>query len=89
MSVKELEKSIATLPPGQFLKLADWFDGSRASLGLDTNRGEELSPKVRRELTRRLRIADAHPERLEPWEGTIARVRTKLNDLRRQKTSRG
>lgn len=90
MSVKELEKRIATLPPGQFLKLADWFDGYRASLDLIPAREDEdeLSPKMRRELERRLRLANEHPERLEPWEGTVARVRARLHELRRQKAAR-
>lgn len=60
MSVKELEKRIATLPPAQFLKLADWFDGYRASLGLVPVREEdqELTPEMRQELERRLRLAN-------------------------------
>lgn len=89
MSVKELEKRIATLPPGQFIKLADWFDGYRASLGLAPAREEEeeLTPEMRQELERRLRLANERPGRLEPWEGTVARVRTKLHELRRQKAA--
>lgn len=82
MSVEELEKSIATLPPGQFLKLADWFDGYRTSLGLNMDRHDgELSAEIRLELARCLRATQDHPEQLEPWEGTVARVRNQLHEL--------
>lgn len=45
-----------------------------------------LSLEIKAGILQRRDEADAHPERLEPWEGTTERVRTRLHELRLQKT---
>lgn len=39
----------------------------------------ELSEEQRAEVVRRRELALAHPELLEPWDGTIERVRERLH----------
>ena len=45
----------------------------------------ELTEDQEAEVVRRRDLALAHPELLEPWDGTIDRVRERLHESRRQK----
>jgi hypothetical protein len=46
-----------------------------------------LSEEQQAEILRRRDLALAHPELLEPWEGTIERARQRLHEFRPQKAS--
>lgn len=43
---------------------------------------DELPDEQKAELLRRRDLAIAHPELLEPWDGSIERVRARLNEFR-------
>ncbi len=84
MSLKQLESAILELTPGQRQRLAVWFEEHRRELLGDD--GDELSEAHEAEILRRRDQAIAHPELLEPWDGTIERVRDRLHEFRSQKT---
>jgi hypothetical protein len=86
MSLEQLESAILALAPEQRRKLAAWFEEHRQDL-LGEDDADDLSEDQRAELQRRRDLALAHPELLEPWDGTIERVRQRLHELRRQKAS--
>ena len=44
---------------------------------------DELSDEQKAEVLRRRDLALANPELLEPWDGTIERVRARLHEFRR------
>ena len=50
---------------------------------------DDLNEEQMAEVVRRRDMALAHPELLEPWDGTIERVRARLNEVRRSKASAG
>ena len=84
MSLEQLESAILELTPDQRQRLAVWFEEHRRELlGYD---GDELSEAHEAEILRRRDQAIAHPELLEPWDGTIERVRARLHEFRSQKT---
>ena len=84
MSLEQLESAILELTPEQRQRLAVWFEEHRRELlGYD---GDELSEAHEAEILRRRDQAIAHPELLEPWDGTIERVRARLHEFRSQKT---
>jgi hypothetical protein len=88
MSLEQLESSILSLNPEERKKFAQWFEEHRHDLMLDdASSGDELTAEQQAEVLRRREQARAHPELLEPWDGTIDRVRERLHELRRQKTS--
>ena len=81
MSVEQLEQSVLKLPDEERRQFAEWFYEHEDKItGLDN-----IHPDVKAEILRRRDEVDAHPELLEPWEGTTERVRARLHELRRQK----
>jgi hypothetical protein len=85
VSLEQLENAILHLTPDERQRLAVWFEENRRELL--GNGPDELTEEQNAELVRRRDLALAHPELLEPWDGTIERVRERLNEFRRQKTS--
>jgi hypothetical protein len=83
--LEQLESAILELTPDQRQRLAVWFEEHRRELLGDE--GDELSEDQKAEILRRRDQAMAHPELLEPWDGTIERVRERLHEFRSQKAS--
>ena len=84
MSLEQLKSSILSLAPEERKQFACWFEEHRHDLVED---GDELTTEQQAEILRRREQALAHPELLEPWDGTIDRVRQRLHELRRQKAA--
>ena len=76
MSVEQVEIAILALSHEDRQRLAVWFEENRREL-LNADEGE-LSEEQQAEVVRRRNLALAHPELLEPWDGTIERVRARL-----------
>ena len=76
MSLEQLEAAIVELPPNERQRLAPWFEENRRELLGDD--ADDLSDEQKAEILRRHDLAAAHPELLEPWDGTIERVRARL-----------
>jgi len=87
VSLEQLENTILGLPVEERQRLALWFEQNRRELLGDE--ADELSDEQKAEVLRRRDLAVAHPELLEPWDGSIERVRARLNEFRRQKASAG
>ena len=87
MSVEQLEAEILSLSPEERQRLAVWFEENRQRLLGDDS--DDLNDEQSAEVLRRRDMALAHPELLEPWDGTIERVRARLNEVRRSKASAG
>ncbi len=85
MSLDKLEQAILDLKPEERQRLAVWFEENRPDLLGDES--DELTEDQQAELIRRRDLALAHPELLEPWDGTIERVRERLHEFGRQKAS--
>ena len=85
MSVEQLEQSLLKLDPEERRRFADWFHEHEEELAGP----DYLHPEVQAEILRRREAALAHPERLEPWEGTTERVRARLHEIRHQKARAG
>ena len=85
MSLEQLERAILGLTPDERQRLAVWFEENRPDLLGDES--DELTEDQQAELIRRRDLALAHPELLEPWDGTIERVRERLHEFGRQKAS--
>ena len=85
MNLGQLESAILELTPQERQRLAVWFEENRRELLGDES--DELSEEQQAEVVRRRDLALAHPELLEPWDGTIERVRERLHEFRRQKAS--
>jgi hypothetical protein len=85
VSLEQLKSAILELTPDQRQRLAVWFEEHRRELLRDE--GDELSEDQKAEILRRRDQAMAHPELLEPWDGTIERVRERLHEFRSQKAS--
>ena len=77
MSLEQLESAILGLTPKERQRLAVWFEENRQELLGDES--EELTEEQMAEVMRRRDLAVAHPELLEPWDGTIERVRERLH----------
>ena len=86
MSLEQLESAILELSPQERQRLAVWFEENRREL-LGDDDSDELTEEQQAEIVRRRDLALAHPELLEPWDGTIERVRQRLHEFRRQKAS--
>jgi len=84
MSVEQIETTLLQLPQAERRRFADWFYEHEAEL-LSPPEDEAVHPEVQAEILRRRDEVDAHPELLEPWEGTTERVRARLHELRHQK----
>ena len=85
VSLDKLEQAILDLKPEERQRLAVWFEENRRELLGDDS--DEMSEEQEAEIIRRRELALAHPELLEPWDGTIERVRERLHEFHRQKTS--
>ena len=85
MSLEPLESSILSLAHEERKQFARCFEEHRHDLIEDAD--DELTAEQQAEILRRREQALAHPELLEPWDGTIDRVRQRLHDLRRQKAA--
>jgi hypothetical protein len=86
VSLEQLESAILELTPRERQRLAVWFEENRREL-LGDDDSDELTEEQQTEIIRRRDFALAHPELLEPWDGTIERVRERLHEFRRQKAS--
>ena len=84
MSVEQIEHSLLQLSCEERRRFAEWFYRHETEI-LDPRKDDEIHPDIKAEILRRRDEADAHPEMLEPWEGTTERVRARLHELRRQK----
>jgi hypothetical protein len=82
VSLEQLESAILALTPEERQRLAVWFEENRRELVGD--KSDELTGDQEADVIRRRDLALAHPELLEPWDGTIERVRERLHELRRQ-----
>jgi recombinational DNA repair ATPase RecF len=78
MSVDQLESALQALPPEERRKFIHWLDEHRDEL-IDAADDLNLTEEQKAELLRRREQALAHPELLEPWDGTVERVRGQLN----------
>ncbi len=87
VSIEQLEAEILSLSPEERQRLAVWFEENRQKLLGDDS--DDLSEEQMTEVLRRRDMALAHPDLLEPWDGTIERVRARLNEVRRSKASAG
>jgi len=85
MSLEQLEQAILGLTPEQRQRLAVWFEENRQELLGDGS--DDLTAEQEAEVVHRRDFALAHPELLEPWDGTLERVRERLHEFRRQKAS--
>ncbi len=85
VSLDKLKQAILDLKPEERQRLAVWFEENRRELLGDDS--DEMSEEQEAEIIRRRELALAHPELLEPWDGTIERVRERLQEFRRQKAS--
>jgi hypothetical protein len=81
MSLEQIENTLLTLPPDERRRFARWFYEHEDRI---VESDDDLSPEVEAELSRRLDEIREHPELIQPWEGTIERVRQRLHELRRQ-----
>jgi hypothetical protein len=86
VSLEQLETAILELTPQERQRLAVWFEENRHEL-LGDGDSDELTEEQQAEIVRRRDFARTHPELLEPWDGTVERVRQRLHEFRRQKTS--
>jgi hypothetical protein len=75
MSVRELEKQIRALPPRQLRHFDQWFDDYRQQAGPASETEDDLTEAQQTELLRRIELAKAHPELLQPWKGRMANLR--------------
>ena len=85
VSLEQLETAILGLTPEERQRLVVWFEENRIDLLGDEL--DDLTEEQQAELIRRRDLALAQPELLEPWDGTIERVRERLHEFRRQKAS--
>jgi hypothetical protein len=83
--LEQLEQAILGLTLEERRRLAVWFEENRRELLGDDS--DELSGEQEAEIIRGRDFALAHPELLESWDGTIERLRERLHEFRRQKTS--
>jgi hypothetical protein len=77
VSLEQLESAILELTAQERQRLAEWFEENRREL-LGDDDSDELTEEQQAEIVRRRDSALVHPELLEPWDGTIERVRERL-----------
>lgn len=88
MSLQELEEKIRHLDEAQLERFESWFDTYRETFDAPGEADDaELSKAQRAEIERRLDAFDADPSIAVPWEGTIARVKKRLEKLHAAKTA--
>lgn len=85
MSVEQIESTLLKLSHEERRRFADWFYQHEDEL----TGSDYVHPEVKDEVLRRRKEALAHPERLDPWEGTTDRVRARLHEIRHQKAKTG
>jgi hypothetical protein len=85
MSTEEIEDSLMKLPREERRRFAQWFYENENDI-LGPQADDTIHPAIQAEILRRRDETDAHPERLEPWDGTTERVRARLHELRHQST---
>lgn len=83
MSAEQLEESLMKLPRDERLRFARWLYEHEEDILKSAN--DSVHPTAEAEILRRCKEIEANPERLEAWEGTTERVRSRLHELRRQK----
>jgi len=86
MSLEQLEQSVLNLPPEERRQFAHWFYQQEDKL-LASSGDDSVHPDIQAEILRRRDEVEAHPELLEPWEGTTERVRARLHELRQPKAA--
>ncbi len=86
MNLEQLEQDVLKLPRETRREFARWFYEHENEI-LDPQDDDEISPAVRAEILRRRDEALAHPEQMEPWDGTMERVKKRLDEVRRQKAA--
>ena len=86
MSLEQLEQTVMQLPRDERRKFARWFYEHENEI-VEPRDDDEISPAMRAEILRRRDEALAHPERMEPWDGTVGRVKSRLDEIRRQKAA--
>ena len=82
MNVAELESEVLALPVPERRQFVHWFDEHRDEILPDE---EEIHPTVQAEILRRRDEVLAHPELMEPWDGTMNKARELLDEIRRKK----
>ena len=79
MSVEQITNTLLQLPREDRRRFADWFYEHADEL----TGPEEIHPDVKAEILRRRDDALAHPELMEPWDGTLKHARQQLDEFRR------
>ena len=75
VSLEQIEASILELSPEERRRFAAWYDKHRKDLLPEQQEEDDLADEQRAEILRRRDLALAHPDLLEPWDGTIKRAR--------------
>ncbi len=78
MSVEQITNTLLQLPREERRRFADWFYEHEEQI----TEPEEIHPDVKAEILRRRDEVLAHPEMLEPWDGTLKRARQQLDEFR-------
>jgi hypothetical protein len=86
MSLEQLEQKVLSLPRDERRKFARWFYEHENEI-VEPRDDDGINPAVRVEILRRRDEELAHPERMEPWDGTVNRVKARLDEIRRQKAA--
>ena len=79
MSVEQIKKTLLQLPRKERRQFADWFYQHENEI-IAPQDEDEISPEIKAGILQRRDEVDAHPELLEPWEGTTERVRARLHE---------
>ena len=81
MSLEQLQNAVMSLAGDERKRFAQWFYKHEDQID---PADEDLSSEVETELRTRLAELREHPELIQPWDGTIDRVRQRLHELRSQ-----
>ena len=84
MSVEQIEKTLLALPSEERRQFAEWFYENESKI-VGSHGDDDIHPSVKAEVLRRRDEALAHPELMEPWDGTMNKARELLDEIRRQK----
>lgn len=85
MSIEQLEKGLLQLSREERRRFANWFYQHEHEIVESQSDGEEIQLDVMAEILRRRDEALAHPELMEPWDGTMKEAQQMLNEIRRKK----